>query len=177
MSNNYYIIIGNYRSSINDASKCLEFKEDHIKAYIRGAEANAKLCKYTEALDWCERGIKVDPLCKKLVELKKAMTLEKKKQERDERKQKVVDKKSEQKRKLLLEAIKSRGVLHAHSSDDISSSHCSNEEDMDYIIDGPHPTISGVHFDDEGFLVWPVIFLYPEYGQTDLVQSFHENNK
>jgi hypothetical protein len=25
-------------------------------------------------------------------------------------------------------------------------------------------------------LQWPVIFLYPEYGQTDFIEAFHENS-
>jgi hypothetical protein len=33
-----------------------------------------------------------------------------------------------------------------------------------------------VHLDDSGSLVWPVMFLYPEYQVTDLVQEFHEDN-
>jgi hypothetical protein len=33
-----------------------------------------------------------------------------------------------------------------------------------------------VHLDDSGSLVWPVMFLYPEYQVTDLVQEFHEDD-
>nr|KAG5695983.1 hypothetical protein BaRGS_023362 [Batillaria attramentaria] len=30
--------------------------------------------------------------------------------------------------------------------------------------------------DKDGCLHWPVLFLYPEYGQTDFIQDFHENS-
>ena len=32
-----------------------------------------------------------------------------------------------------------------------------------------------VHVDDKGSLVWPVMFLYPEYQVTDFIQEFHED--
>ena len=42
---------------------------------------------------------------------------------------------------------------------------------------GPHPSGARVHLDNEGTLVWPVLFLYPEYGLTDFVSAFHENHR
>lgn len=33
-----------------------------------------------------------------------------------------------------------------------------------------------VHLDEKGSLVWPVMFLYPEYQVTDLVQEFCEDD-
>ena len=32
-----------------------------------------------------------------------------------------------------------------------------------------------VHLDDKGSLVWPVMFLYPEYQVTDFIQEFRED--
>ncbi len=34
-----------------------------------------------------------------------------------------------------------------------------------------------MHMDEGGALVWPVMFLYPEYGQTDFIKSFNENDR
>ena len=39
----------------------------------------------------------------------------------------------------------------------------------------PHPSGRRVHLDADGCLVWPVLFLYPEFGQTDLVEAFGED--
>ena len=33
-----------------------------------------------------------------------------------------------------------------------------------------------VHFGEDGRLVWPVVFMYPEYKLTDFVQEFHEDS-
>lgn len=30
--------------------------------------------------------------------------------------------------------------------------------------------------EDGESLQWPVLFLYPEFGQTDFIESFHENS-
>ena len=39
-----------------------------------------------------------------------------------------------------------------------------------------HPAAVGkrVRLEEDGSLTWPVMFLYPEYGETDFVQEFHE---
>ena len=34
-----------------------------------------------------------------------------------------------------------------------------------------------VHINDNGELVWPVMFLYPEYGQCDYIMAFNENSR
>jgi len=34
-----------------------------------------------------------------------------------------------------------------------------------------------VHVDETGQLVWPVLFLYPEHGETDFIEEFRENEQ
>lgn len=45
-------------------------------------------------------------------------------------------------------------------------------------IEPCHPAAIGkrVHL-VEGALIWPVLFLYPEYGETDFIQEFHEDSR
>ncbi len=45
------------------------------------------------------------------------------------------------------------------------------------MLEGSHPSGEKVHFDPAGRLVWPVLFLYPEHGQTDLISAFSEDNR
>ncbi len=45
------------------------------------------------------------------------------------------------------------------------------------VLDGSHPSGEKVHFDPDGHLVWPVMFFYPEHGQTDLISAFHEKSR
>ena len=44
-------------------------------------------------------------------------------------------------------------------------------------IEPCHPAAIGkrVHLVGDS-LVWPVLFLYPEYGETDFIQEFHEDS-
>ena len=46
-----------------------------------------------------------------------------------------------------------------------------------YDLDPLHPSGARVRLDEEGVLHWPVMFLYPEYAQTDFIQSFCENHR
>ena len=41
----------------------------------------------------------------------------------------------------------------------------------------PHPSGERVHLTPDGTLVWPVLFLYPEFGETDLIQEFRESDR
>ena len=34
-----------------------------------------------------------------------------------------------------------------------------------------------VSMDSTGVLCWPVVFVYPEFGETDLISSFNENHR
>ncbi len=45
------------------------------------------------------------------------------------------------------------------------------------MLDGSHPSGERVHLDPVGKLMWPVLFLYPEHGQTDLISAFHEDDR
>lgn len=67
-------------------------------------------------------------------------------------------------------SVQSRGI---HLAGD------TNEEGLPHelSLQGPHPSGERVHFDTEGNLVWPVLFLYPEYGQTDFIAAFSEYHK
>lgn len=41
----------------------------------------------------------------------------------------------------------------------------------------PSAIFMKVHLDEQGRLIWPVMFVYPEYGQTDFIQNFNEEDK
>lgn len=40
-----------------------------------------------------------------------------------------------------------------------------------------HPSGAKVHFDEHGDLVWPVVFYYPEYSESDFIANFHEKDR
>ena len=66
----------------------------------------------------------------------------------------------------------------ASSPEDLQRSAEEREEKEDELLQlsGPHPSACRVRIDENGHLVWPVIFLYPEHGQSDLIEAFHEHS-
>ncbi|NXG67488.1 TTC4 protein, partial [Hemiprocne comata] len=176
-----HFYLGNYRSALNDAIQAKKLKPTHLKAIIRGALCHMELKNFSEAIAWCEEGLRIDSKEKKLVEMRaKADKLKVNiKAVRDlleisagfstlwqGRAVRSIDLLSERNIKLVLEP--------------------SNEEEeisdglAEISLDGFHSdsaTGARVHLDAYGNLNWPVLFLYPEHEQTDFIAAFHENSR
>ncbi|KAK7482280.1 hypothetical protein BaRGS_00026523 [Batillaria attramentaria] len=166
--------LGNYRTSFNDCIFARKFKPDHMKAIVRGALCCDKMNKHADTIRWCEAGLMVDGTNKELTQLKSKAKTAKQLQERDERKQALKEKKEEEAMAQLLEVIKARGVSVASIPRTAETAHLSQTMLTD--LDPVHPSGAHVFQDKDGCLHWPVLFLYPEYGQTDFIQDFHENS-
>ncbi|NXV99344.1 TTC4 protein, partial [Fregetta grallaria] len=146
--------LGNYRSALNDAIQAKKLKPTHLKAIIRGALCHMELKNFSEAIAWCEEGLRIDSKEKKLVEMRaKADKLK-------------VNIKAERNIKLVLEP--------SNEEEEISDGLA------ELSLDGFHSdnaTGAKVHLDADGNLNWPVLFLYPEHEQTDFIAAFHENSR
>ncbi|NXA21098.1 TTC4 protein, partial [Ibidorhyncha struthersii] len=169
--------IGNYRSALNDAIQAKKLKPTHLKAITRGALCHMELKNFSEAIAWCEEGLRIDSKEKKLVEMR--AKADKLKLEGtlleictdfsthwQGRAVLGIDLLCERNIKLVLEP--------------------SNEEEeisdglAELSLDGFHSdnaTGAKVHLDADGNLNWPVLFLYPEHEQTDFIAAFHENSR
>lgn len=180
----YYL--GNMRSALNDASAAKKIKPDHLKALIRGAQCCIDLRIYSEAIQWCDDGMKFAPADKKLRELRAAADKHKRAAERDARKAKAKEKKIRCEKEALLAAIQDRGIKLYHSLNpqkDGSDSEDENENSSAAIaqltLDGlssKELTGAQVFLDDQGTLQWPVLLLYPEHQQSDFISAFCENS-
>ena len=42
-------------------------------------------------------------------------------------------------------------------------------------LEAPGVPSPKVRLDEKGALIWPVVFLYPEYQETDFIQNYHED--
>uniref|UniRef100_A0A493TDX0 Tetratricopeptide repeat domain 4 n=1 Tax=Anas platyrhynchos platyrhynchos TaxID=8840 RepID=A0A493TDX0_ANAPP len=98
--------LGNYRSALNDAIQAKKLKPTHLKAIIRGALCHMELKNFSEAIAWCEEGLRIDSKEKKLVEMRAKADKLKRAAERDARKAKVIEKKEQGQKETLLAAIK-----------------------------------------------------------------------
>ena len=71
---------------------------------------------------------------------------------------------------LVLDMIKARGIKVA------SIKGSSGLALADLEPNHPEATQKRVHVDEDNNLVWPVLFLYPEFGETDFIEKFREND-
>merc|ERR1712098_649707 len=138
--------IGNYRSSVNDCQAAIKINPSHMKAIIRGAQCHNKMKHYAECRDWCDKAL-----------------------ERDERKRMMEEKRKKIEENVVLDLIKQRGIKVASSKENSGLSLAD--------VEPCHPAAvhKRVHVTDN-ILLWPVLFLYPEFGETDFIEEFSEND-
>ncbi|CAF3817950.1 unnamed protein product [Rotaria sp. Silwood1] len=142
---NFYL--GNYRSALRDCVLSRKCKSDHLKAFIKGAEACMKLEKYKDVQIWCSTGLT-------------------KEKERNERKQQGRERKQKSEHTKVLNAIRQRNI------------HLEEDPTIDIFNISTNPAGSCVQLNEsDQTLTFPVVFLYPEYAQTDYIKEFHENTK
>ncbi|CAB3988753.1 tetratricopeptide repeat 4 [Paramuricea clavata] len=178
---NAHYKIGNYRTSLNDATEAKNIQPGYIKAIFRGGCACIELERYNDAINWCKEGLAHDPDQKCFQDLLKKATLKLKQYERDKRKKEAEENKMRKANDRLIEAIMSRGVSLRSIPGQVN-----NEEDREDNSEVDKLTALGLNnqhipgkgqvtLDDDGVLHWPVLFVYPEYGQTDFIEAFNEN--
>ncbi|XP_075038212.1 tetratricopeptide repeat protein 4 [Mixophyes fleayi] len=167
--------LGNYRSSLNDAIAARKHKPDHLKAVIRGALCYMEVKKYSEALKWCDEGLRITPSDKKLLETRTKADKLHRAAERDVRKMRQAEKKNQAEKDALLRAIQDRGIklLDERSEEEEETSGGS----LDGISSSENVTGAHVRLDEGGRLTWPVLFLYPEHSQTDFISAFQEDSR
>ncbi|KFP49532.1 Tetratricopeptide repeat protein 4, partial [Cathartes aura] len=149
---------------------------------LPGALCHMELKNFSEAIAWCEEGLRIDSKEKKLVEMRAKAD------------------------KLKFDLLLTANLLLLFSPPYLFGFWLgfffflpplqerniklvlepSNEEEeisdglAEISLDGFHSdnaTGAKVHLDADGNLNWPVLFLYPEHEQTDFVAAFHENSR
>ncbi|KAA3673308.1 uncharacterized protein DEA37_0001072 [Paragonimus westermani] len=149
----------NYGSCIRDCKSALAADPDHLKAYVKAVDACLALEKVDECLELCERGLTKFPQCEQMtVAQMKALRLQMKTE-------KTAAVKSEMAQKELntqlatLDIIRNRGINVNTSLQPVSV-----------------PEAAGARFyvDPSNRLHWSVLFMYPEFGQTDFLQDVVE---
>ncbi|XP_061489083.1 tetratricopeptide repeat protein 4 isoform X2 [Rhineura floridana] len=168
----------NYRSALNDAIAARRLKPNHLKAITRGALCHLELKHFSETMMWCEEGLRIDPKEKKLLETRTKADRLKRTEERDFRKAKLQEKREQSQKEALLKAIKDRNIKlsPASSKDDTVISAGLAEISLDG-LSSENDVGAKVCLDENGSLTWPVLFLYPEHGQTDFISAFHEESR
>lgn len=181
--------LGNYRSSLLDCRMALKELPSHMKAVERAVECCIKLNRHKECMEWCDKGLVLissevsqDTEKKKHFQNWRAQAEKRYKEaERNRRKEEAAIRMAKKEEQTLLAAIQSRGIEIRKT--DTSEQ---GEEDSTMMnisdIEPCHPAAlkKSVHLvesnDGKSVLVWPVLFLYPEHGETDFIEEFTESD-
>ena len=148
----------NYRSALNDAIKAYELDSENIKALNRIVLCHFELKQYQKCIELCKTNR--EKSLDLLTEYEKKATIELKKEERNARKGISQGSKMRETLNRITQVVKQRGIKFNGS-----------------LFESIHPAADGKHviLDSSGQLIWPVLFLYPEYGQSDFIEKFEEN--
>ncbi|GAV09729.1 hypothetical protein RvY_19218 [Ramazzottius varieornatus] len=151
--------LGNHRRTVNDCAEAVKISPTYSKAILKGAKSLVVLEKLTEALEWIERGLKLDEKSSELLDLKTKVNTAMKKKQRDER---IAEK--EQKRiSALQEAVAQRRIRLVPA----------NPWEGDHVARTPSGTT--LRLNEEGRLVWPVRLLFPEHNTQEFVEEVEES--
>ncbi|XP_029644404.1 tetratricopeptide repeat protein 4 [Octopus sinensis] len=162
--------LGNFGYALFDCVMACKFKEQYLKAFIRGSQCCIELKKFSDAIKWCEAGLKFEPENEKLSALKEKSLKLKKIQDRDLRKQQLQERKADVLESKLFNEIHKRHIKM--KTDKQNGKTILSLSDLE----GSNPGGAKVYLDDAGLLHWPVLFMYPEYNQSDFIESFSENH-
>ena len=162
--------IGNLRSSLLDCQAAIKILPSHMKAIVRGSHCHSQLKHFSACKEWCDLGLQIDPQHPELLKLRQEAVSNEKALERDRRKRQMEEKRQKIAENVLLDLIRQRGIK-VTSRDGDSGLELSDLEPC-------HPAAlhKKVHV-EENILVWPVLFLYPEVGETDFIEEFRETDK
>uniref|UniRef100_A0A7R9Y8L8 Cns1/TTC4 wheel domain-containing protein n=1 Tax=Pinguiococcus pyrenoidosus TaxID=172671 RepID=A0A7R9Y8L8_9STRA len=153
----------NWGSALKAADAAIDLWDGNVKAYYRKCKALVQLRRYSEAVVAATGGLALDPDNAEMQKLQKqAREKFKSARQRDQakaaallrRQQPIVD---------LWELAQTYGVLLAapdKSLDEASGGHALGRARPRWHEEG-----------DVRDVAWPMLFLYPEYGQTDLIQD------
>ncbi|XP_075228645.1 DNA polymerase interacting tpr containing protein of 47kD [Lycorma delicatula] len=163
-----HYFLKNYRSSLNDCLSALKLKPDYIKTLCRAAQCYYHLRDYSKCIEYCDIVTLKEPHNSEIGLLRKEATNKRLAAERDVRKKKFQEKITTENKNKLLKAVRERGIkLLGYESEELTLSS----------LETKFPAVVNRRvYLDNGRLIWPVIFLYPEYKMTDFVQEFHEDS-
>ncbi|KAI9485528.1 MAG: hypothetical protein EXX96DRAFT_545450, partial [Benjaminiella poitrasii] len=148
----------NYGRVLNDCSKCLKINPKNIKALYRSAKALFALDKLVETIDCCDHALAIDPENKPVKEIRERAANRKKIIDEKIRQQEEREARERQKKENLEKALKERNIKIQIEDKEV-------REKANIELDEETQTIN-----------WPVFFLYPEYKESDYIQSFNETH-
>eukprot|EP00796_Vickermania_ingenoplastis_P004517 gene4517-3304_t len=156
-------IIGNYGHGLEDAQRAIILNPNYHKAYYRAAKCAERVRKYDLAIDLLRKGRSVEPpldstALQEFKELEDICVDGKNRTQQDG---------IAQRRKTQAKAAKISNIAHAITSLGVKISPMPEvtSEQMG-VYGNPQP-----YLDEDSLLHVPVLFMYDEYNQTDIMQD------
>lgn len=164
MSASHYFL-KNFRSSLTAAEQALKLKADYEKTILRAINCCVQLKEFDKCSNFCDKYLELVPGDDNVIKIKKEAFKSKKIAEMEKRKAIKIEKQKEADHTKLLLELNKRKLNIVGKSGPIKEL---------TIFDPRVPgLVKPVHLIGD-FLVWPVVFLYPEYKTSDMIQEFNE---
>ncbi|XP_066148808.1 DNA polymerase interacting tetratricopeptide repeat-containing, protein of 47 kDa [Euwallacea fornicatus] len=160
----------NYRSCLKDCELALKIKPMYNKVLNRAANCCYHLTQYNKALEFCDKLLEDNSNNKEILDLRKKCLKELKEKERNERKKDIEKKKQKKLEDDLIKEIVARGYQIEQG--------CSGNINLSQ-LEPYFPELAQYKVSlnkESNSLVWPVVFVYPEYKIMDYVQQFNEHD-
>lgn len=169
-----HFFLENYRSSARDAKLAYSLDPTNQKAILRVSKCLQALDKFTDLLEYCRSQLSAESRAKpdaativKLEKTIKLATISLKLQERDQRKVAAAKERRQAARQEIEDAVRKRGIIYRGSLFETDHGAAVHDHFV-YLSEEEAP-------DADRHLLWPVIFVLAETGQSDFVKDFHEN--
>jgi len=156
--------IGNFRPALNDCIEARKYKSDHLKAIVRGAMCCVELKLFVEAITWCDEALELSPTDEKMTTLRAKADKLMREEDGIRRRDLAAERKKSREQQQILTAVQERGIVLSGNEGPSSL----------FSLKSHHPTAAHVSLNSIGDLQWPVMLLYPEYGETDFIEAFSE---
>ncbi|KAI3944504.1 hypothetical protein MKW92_046968 [Papaver armeniacum] len=147
------LLLGNYRRALNDAEEGIKLSPSNVKAHYRAAKAAFSLQLFTEALEFCRRGLEHSPCNDELKKLEKQINS--KILERENHNAQVS--KAIAAAKNIVSAVEKRNLKIGKAA----------YQELTGMV---KPTL-----DKQNILHWPVLLLYAEVMSSDFIEDFSSN--
>eukprot|EP00878_Enallax_costatus_P030282 GHUV01032957.1.p1 GENE.GHUV01032957.1~~GHUV01032957.1.p1 ORF type:complete len:285 (+),score=43.68 GHUV01032957.1:425-1279(+) len=149
-------LLGNWRSALQDSQSAHNLDPSNLKAIFRGARAALKLGEWDTCEQLLAAGLSIEPNAPELLQIQKDLQLER---------QKHADQLAAQaaaKEAALAPARKLAATLIFKG----------------YRLTTPQVQVGTKrpYVDSDGCVHWPVLLMYPETGQQDVIEDWHEDD-
>lgn len=146
-----------------DCQKSLELNPRYIKSYYRAAKASKALNKFKQARNFCLKGLKLNSGSEKYFELLLSMKKTLKHQKQKICKNKIMNqrKTKDKKERDLTKVLTLNNFIFINGLYKIQS----------------YEYPCKIWINEKFILFFPVIFLYPEFGQSDVIRSCDQHSR